>query len=106
MEFKCVDNVIEEVIKISSKYKIEKAILFGSRARGDNTITSDYDIAVFGYALSAIDKANFCNEIEEIETLKKIDVVFINNGNTIDDLIENIMRDGVVIYEQVKRKSY
>ncbi len=30
--------------KVRKKYKIEKAILFGSRARGDNLKNSDYDV--------------------------------------------------------------
>ena len=31
-----LDYVLEQIKKIASKYKIEKVVLFGSRARGDN----------------------------------------------------------------------
>jgi len=95
-----VDKVIEQIKVRAKKYKIEKVVLFGSRARGNHSITSDYDIAVFGDGLSPVDEARFCDDAEEIETLKKIDVVFIKQ-NTAGALLQNIMRDGVIIYEQV-----
>lgn len=93
-----MDRVTEKIKEISRKYKVEKVLLFGSRARGDNSYVSDYDIAVFGDALSEIDKAKFCDDIEELETLKKFDIVFVNQ-NIEDDLVKNILRDGVLIYE-------
>ncbi len=34
------------VKKVKKEYKVEKAILFGSRARGDNFNGSDYDIII------------------------------------------------------------
>lgn len=92
------DYVLIQIRKIAIKYKIEKIVLFGSRARGDNSTTSDYDIAVFKNGLSPIDKALLCSDIEEINTLKKIDVVFID-GNLDDKFMENIKEEGVIIYE-------
>lgn len=93
-----MDNVLREIKEIAIKYNIQKVVLFGSRARGDNTLVSDYDIAVFGESLSAFDKMNFCSDVEEIETLKKIDIVFMDAVLT-DDLLKNIKEDGVTIYE-------
>jgi uncharacterized protein len=92
------DSVILKIKEAASRYNIKKIILFGSRARGDNSLSSDYDIAVIGESLSAIDKAKFSSEIEEIETLKKIDIVFIDSS-TNDALVKNIKQDGVTIYE-------
>jgi predicted nucleotidyltransferase len=37
-------RVMNFINRVKKKYKIEKAILFGSRARGDNLKQSDYDI--------------------------------------------------------------
>jgi predicted nucleotidyltransferase len=37
-------KILDFVDKVRTKYNIEKAILFGSRARGDNFKHSDYDI--------------------------------------------------------------
>lgn len=100
-EIKMQGYVLEEIKRIAAKYKIEKVILFGSRARGDNSRVSDYDIAIFGNQLSPIDKALFCSDIEEINTLKKIDVVFIDKRLD-DKFINNIAREGVIIYEQIR----
>lgn len=99
-----MDKVIEQIKVIARKYKIKKILLFGSRARGDNSSISDYDIAVFGDGLSEVDKARFCDNVEEIKTLKKIDVVFVNQ-NVADAFVKNIMREGVIIYEQVESQN-
>ena len=41
-----MDKVINEIKNIALAHDgIEKVVLFGSRARGDNTSKSDYDIA-------------------------------------------------------------
>lgn len=93
------DRVLTEIIKTAKKYHVEKVVLFGSRARKDNSDTSDYDIAVFGKALSAIDKARLNSDIEEIATLKKIDIVYVSEDSA-DELTTNIRKDGVILYEQ------
>lgn len=95
-----MDDVLIQICEIAIKYNIEKVVLFGSRARGDNSPVSDYDIAVFKNNLSAIDKASFSSDVEEIETLKKIDIVFMNADLT-NELMKNIEREGVIIYEQI-----
>jgi predicted nucleotidyltransferase len=94
-----MDSVIKQIREIAMEYKIDKLMLFGSRARGDHSPISDYDIAVFGKDLSAFDKASFYADIDEVETLKKIDIVFVQDSAT-DELIKNIMREGVILDEQ------
>ena len=59
---------------------------------------SDYDIAIFENHLSALDKACLRADVDEIETLKKIDIVFVHENST-DELMESIKREGVIIYE-------
>jgi predicted nucleotidyltransferase len=86
-----MDNVLIQIKKIAINYTVEKVVLFGSRARGDHTTTSDYDIGIFGNNLS---------DIEEVETLKKIDILFVKE-DSVDELMENIKREGVVIHEQI-----
>jgi len=48
--------------------------------------------------LSALDKACLRADVDEIETLKKIDIVFVQENST-DELMESIKRDGLIIYE-------
>lgn len=94
----CADkNVINALCSLFQRYDIQKALLFGSRARGDCKTASDYDIAVYGN-LSGTDKSalrNFCRE--DLPTLHKIDLLF---ADEIFDkaLIDNIEREGAVIY--------
>lgn len=76
---------------------IEKAVLFGSRARGDNTERSDYDIAVYGN-LSHHERAElryFCDE--ELPTLHKIDLIFMQEQSP-SKFTENIEKEGIIIY--------
>lgn len=95
------DNVLEKIKDIASKYGVEKVILFGSRARGDHLEVSDYDIAIFDEVLSPTQKALINNEVEEIETLKKVDVIFVDKKLN-DKLVENIYKEGIVIYEKTR----
>jgi predicted nucleotidyltransferase len=96
-----MDKVVVQIVEIVQKYNIEKAVLFGSRARGDHSMASDYDIAVYEEALSDYDRAAIFDEIENIQTLKKIQVVYVRESGT-DELLENINREGVIIYEQIR----
>ena len=60
-------RIIDEIIDISSKYKnINKVILFGSRARGDNLLKSDID-----KIYNEVDKGTlgFINVREELRNL-------------------------------------
>lgn len=93
-----MDKIIKKIKQVAMKYDIDKIVLFGSRAIGSHMPASDYDIAVYSHNLSDIDKASFSADIEEIHTLKKIDMVFANEGLK-DELMAKIERDGVIIYE-------
>ncbi len=94
-----VDNkIISTIAELFSHYPaIEKAVLFGSRARGDNTERSDYDIAVYGN-LSHHERAElryFCDE--ELPTLHKIDLIFMQEQST-SKFTENIEKEGIKFY--------
>jgi hypothetical protein len=39
-------RISDFVKKVAGKYKVERAILFGSRARGDHFNDSDYDVII------------------------------------------------------------
>ena len=48
MKYNIPERVLRDISVFAKKYSINKVILFGSRARGDNTERSDIDIAVYG----------------------------------------------------------
>lgn len=78
------------------RHFVERAILFGSRAKGTALERSDIDIAVSGVK----DYDALLEEIEEIPTLYKIDLVDLDScRNTL--LREDIERYGRKIYEKI-----
>ncbi len=88
------EDIKAEICALAKKNNIEKVILFGSRARGDNGEKSDIDLAAFGG-----DVINFTFDVdEETSTLLMFDVVNLN-GRISDELQKEIDRDGIVLYE-------
>lgn len=88
-------QVFEEIINLADAYSLSKVILFGSRARGDYHVKSDIDLAVDGDNITG-----FALDVDEkTDTLLQYDVVDIAKAQ--EDLLENIRRDGIIIYEKV-----
>ena len=92
------DPVIRQVMQLAGNYGFRKIVLFGSRARGDHSSVSDYDFAFYGDNVSELDKSCFSVEVEDVSTLKKIDIVFIDHL-TPAELLNNISSEGVILYE-------
>lgn len=74
--------------------KIDKAILFGSRAKGNYNPGSDIDIALKGKNLSLEDILNAKTEIEDLFLPWKIDFVIYNRIKE-KELIDHIDRVGI-----------
>lgn len=85
----------------SKNDKIEKIVLFGSRAKGNYRKSSDIDLSVFTRKSSHTEQNLIEQTILEMSTPLKIDVVFMDRLKK-EKLILNIRREGVVIYEQGK----
>lgn len=92
------DSIVEQIREFGTRYRLEKIVLFGSRARGDYRERSDIDLAVYGALKSQESRIYF--EIDDyVETLLKFDIIFIDE-HTSQELKDNIQQDGVVIYEK------
>ena len=90
------ERVIREIRELAEKYGVKKVMLFGSRARGDYRERSDIDIAFTGG-----DGPRFSLDVdEETYTLLMFDIVNLDRPVQ-PELLKEIARDGVVIYEQV-----
>ena len=77
---------------------VEKVILYGSRARGDEEERSDIDLAVVG-ALTQEEWHEMQEYLEvEARTLLSVDLVRLDKVS--DKLKENIQREGVTLYER------
>ena len=97
-----MDKILTLLAEEFAKHmQIEKAVLFGSRARGDNSERSDYDIAIFG-ELPHSDKVKLRALADDgLPTLHKIDLVFVNEIKN-SALLDNIQREGICFYGKVK----
>ena len=92
-----MDKTVEAIKKIASGYpSIKQVVLFGSRARRDCYPTSDYDICVVGASLNVF--AQFRLDIDEIPTVYKVDIARYEDIES-ELFVEEIKRDGVIIYE-------
>ena len=91
-----LDKIIEnEIIELAKKYNIEKVILFGSRARGDNREDSDIDLALCGGNYMYFD----FDFNDEVKTNLKFDITYLDHE--IDNNLRNsINRDGILLYEK------
>jgi len=92
------EKLVIELKEIFRKYKeVEKVILFGSRARGDNKYNSDIDICVVGEVMTHLTLAKINLDINDINTPLSFDLLSFNELNK-KELINNILNEGVVIY--------
>ena len=89
------ERISREISTFARKHSVQKVGLFGSRARGDNTERSDIDIAVYGGDFDAF----YWDIKEKVHSLLMFDVVEMDNSVS-KDLIGEIQRDGVIIYEK------
>ena len=98
MGFGLRENLIREIIEIISRYGcVKRVILYGSRVRGDFEKISDIDLAIEGCPDWAVADIRETLE-EEAPTLLTFDVVSLEKAP--ERLKENILREGVVIYEK------
>ncbi len=100
VEFNLDKKIVEEIYEIASKYKsISKILLFGSRARRDNSPKSDIDLAIY----VDDDSSNLSDFIYDIEnntsTLLEFDFTNIKEVND-SFFIEQVEREGIPIYEK------
>lgn len=94
--FNLPENAKKGIIDLAKKFDLNKVILFGSRARGDNSPRSDIDIAISGGNTTEF----ACSVDDCIDTLLMFDVVDLD-GIVQKELLDVIESEGVLIYEKV-----
>lgn len=91
VEISALCNVLASVLEV------EEAIIYGSRARGTNRISSDIDITLKGSNLTYLQLALLDAKIDDLYLPYFVDLsLFSMLRNT--DLIESIEREGKVLY--------
>jgi len=79
------------IAALAANDRVERAVLFGSRATGTNTVTSDVDIALFGDRLTLTDQARLATAIDEIPMAQSVDLLLYDSisDRTLRDHIRN-----------------
>lgn len=92
-------KIIEDIINIIKEYgEVTKAVIFGSRARGDYKKTSDIDIALFGDKLTHTINTKIFFQIDELYMPYKVDLINFNSLSKENKIRDNIIKEGVEIY--------
>ena len=85
------------IAAMAANDRVERAVLFGSRATGTNTVSSDVDIALFGDRLTPTDQARLAVVLDETPMAQSVDLLLYDS--TLDrTLQEHIRRQGVEWY--------
>lgn len=91
-----VDRIHSVLVRFS---EVDKAILYGSRAKGTHKPGSDIDLVLFGPDLNASILSRISSVLDDLLLPYKIDLsIFANISNS--NLISHIERVGVVFYEK------
>ena len=92
------ERIFAQLRELAKRYDVGKLVLFGSRARRLQAEKSDVDIAVYDCA----DFRDFAFDVEEkVDTLLTFDIVNMNESPSAE-LVAEILRDGVILYEKVQ----
>ena len=93
------------IAEIAANDRVERAVLFGSRATRTNTVSSDVDIALFGDRLTLTDKARLAAALDKIPMAQSVDLLL---HDSIQDrsLREHIRCQGIEWYERPTHEEY
>jgi uncharacterized protein len=79
---------------LSANERMERVVLFGSRAMGTFTSTSDVDIALLGTELTLSDHAQLIEEIDELSIPQRVDLL-LHRSIRSAELLKHIQQHGV-----------
>ena len=103
--FISVETIREKTVPIFEIYPINKAILFGSYAKGNATISSDIDLYIdTNGKLRGLD---FVGLLEMLVSTLEMDIDLIDRSHIEKDslIMQEIENGGMVIYEKSKDYS-
>ena len=94
------DNHRNEIIDVlSANKRVERAVLFGSRAMETFTPASDIDIALYGDLLTLTDQANLATAIDELPMAQRVDLLLHATVNN-EALCRHIEEHGIEWYRR------
>ena len=94
-----IDDIKKITVPIAQKYGVKKLALFGSYARGEQTINSDIDFLIDKGKIQGWEIFGFINNLEDDLGIP-VDVITYDALN--DTLINEAAKDEVVLYEDME----
>ena len=82
---------------LSANERVERVVLFGSRAMGTFSPTSDVDIALSGDELTLSDHAKLARSIDELSIPQQVDIL-LHRSIKSEKLLKHIQQHGVEWY--------
>jgi type I restriction enzyme S subunit len=100
MKYGLTETTVENICAVFARFpEIEKAILYGSRAKGNFKTGSDIDLTLYGEALTSDLCSTIASELDDLLLPYTIDLSVFNELNHAK-LREHIERVGMLFYEQ------
>jgi uncharacterized protein len=102
MKYGLTDTTVAKIHAVFARFpEIEKAILYGSRAKGNPKQGSDIDLTLVGQALTSELRSKIAWQLDDLLLPYTVDLSLFHELNHAD-LREHIQRVGVVFYERAK----
>lgn len=100
LRFGLKEPAIQKICNVLSRYPlVQKATLYGSRAKGNYKNGSDIDLTLHGRGLSLDLVYNILNDFEDLLLPYTIDMSIFDDIRD-PDVVDHIRRVGVTFYEK------
>ena len=100
MNYGLTEKTIAAMQRVFEKYvQVEKAILYGSRAKGNYSNGSDIDLVLVGEELDLSQMFKMELELDDLMLPYKIDLALLHQIEN-KELVDHINRRGVFFYEK------
>ncbi|MGH8558844.1 MAG: nucleotidyltransferase domain-containing protein [Methylococcales bacterium] len=100
MKYGLTEATVEKIQGVFSRFRaVEKAVLYGSRAKGNYKTGSDIDLTLYGSALTSRLLADIDDALDDLLLPYTIDLSIFDKLDHAK-LREHIERVGVVFYER------
>ena len=97
------DSVIDRITSVFTRFpEVDKAVLYGSRAKGNYKKGSDIDLTLSGRGLTLTILHKIEDQLDDLLLPYKIDLSIFEQISD-PDVIDHIRRVGVVFYEKCVR---
>jgi len=100
MKYGLAGTTIDQIVAVFTQYpEIEKAVIYGSRAKGNYKAGSDIDLTLYGDELTFDLRSTIASALDDLSLPYSIDLSIFNTLTHVG-LRDHIERVGVLFYER------